>query len=286
MFAQRSLSSFILVAAFVAAVMLGNHGWLFFLAPLLSTAMVWVGMKEFLDLTAKRTGNGALWPGLILAPTLTVAVYALSYIQGTNIIHNCQSLSFTMLPICVLLLFGAELAVFKSGGQSALINFALSLAGLVYVSWLFSFTGRLLYFPNTDGRMLVLFLFLVSKADDIFAYLVGTAIGRIKVYPSISPNKTLEGSIGGLCGSMLAAWGGNVLILDNMFSNTTVLVLGFIIATSTQFGDLCESMIKRDAGVKDSGHMLPGIGGVLDLIDGVLFSAPAMYIFLILAVDK
>jgi len=129
------------------------------------------------------------------------------------------------------------------------------------------------------GRMLMLLLFLVIWADDTFAYLVGRALGRKRLFPSISPKKTLEGSVAGLVGSLLVAWG-----FAHWFWHTarleTVILLAGLVAFFGQLGDLAESAMKRGANLKDSGSMLPGHGGLLDRVDSLLFGAPALWIAL------
>ncbi|MEE9240453.1 MAG: phosphatidate cytidylyltransferase [bacterium] len=133
---------------------------------------------------------------------------------------------------------------------------------------------------SSDGRELIIFLLVVVWANDIGAYYFGRALGRRKLAPSISPGKTVEGAIGGLAsgvvaGAALAVWigepGGGMLILVSVS-----LLLGLF----AQAGDLFESLFKRAAGAKDSGALIPGHGGILDRIDGLLLAAPPFYYFL------
>jgi phosphatidate cytidylyltransferase len=130
-----------------------------------------------------------------------------------------------------------------------------------------------------SGRKLMLLLFLVVWADDTFAYLVGRAIGRRMLFPSISPKKTLEGSVGGLAGSLLVAWGFARLFWQTASLKTVILLAG-LVALFGQIGDLAESAMKRGANLKDSGSVLPGHGGLLDRVDSLLFAAPALWLAL------
>jgi len=133
----------------------------------------------------------------------------------------------------------------------------------------------------TAGRNLMLLLFLVIWADDTFAYLVGHAMGRKLLFPSVSPKKTLEGSLAGFLGSLLVAWGFTRLFW-HAASLRKVMLLAVLVAVSGQIGDLAESAMKRSANLKDAGTVLPGHGGLLDRVDSLLFGAPVLWITLTL----
>jgi phosphatidate cytidylyltransferase len=115
------------------------------------------------------------------------------------------------------------------------------------------------------------------------AYLVGSWIGKHKMVPQISPGKTWEGFVGAIGFSLLASLGLKALlpIQLSVLRWNDALVLGFVLSIAAVFGDLAESLLKRGTSVKDSGHALPGIGGVLDLIDSLLFAAPILFFFLV-----
>ena len=132
---------------------------------------------------------------------------------------------------------------------------------------------------TSGGRKLVLLLFLVIWADDTFAYLVGRTIGRKMLFPSISPKKTLEGSVAGFVGSLLVAWGFARLFWQTASLKTVILLAG-LVALFGQIGDLAESALKRGANLKDSGSLLPGHGGLLDRVDSLLFGAPVLWLAL------
>jgi len=129
------------------------------------------------------------------------------------------------------------------------------------------------------GRNLMLLLFLVIWADDTLAYVVGHAIGRKRLFPSISPHKTLEGSVAGLVGSLLVAWGFARLFWQTACMKEVILLAG-LVALFGQVGDLAESAMKRGANLKDSGSALPGHGGLLDRVDSLLFGAPVLWLSL------
>jgi phosphatidate cytidylyltransferase len=131
----------------------------------------------------------------------------------------------------------------------------------------------------SEGRKLMLLLFLVIWADDTFAYLVGRTIGRKMLFPSISPKKTLEGSVAGLVGSLLVAWSFARLFWQTASLKIVILLAG-LVALFGQIGDLVESAMKRGANLKDSGSALPGHGGLLDRVDSLLLGAPALWLTL------
>lgn len=137
------------------------------------------------------------------------------------------------------------------------------------------------------GWLLLIFVFVLIWVNDIFAYLTGSAIGRHKLSPRISPKKTIEGSIGGMVFTMLLAYLINRFVLnayffDNYMSDIEVLFLALGIVLFGTLGDLTESMIKRHAGVKDSGNIIPGHGGMLDRFDATFMAMPFAFIYLIL----
>jgi phosphatidate cytidylyltransferase len=171
---------------------------------------------------------------------------------------------------------------------SPLETMAYTLFGLLYVPWLFSFVTKIVYLlpKSTDGHVAghfyVLWLIVVTKFSDMGAYLTGSLIGKHPMVPHISPKKTWEGFVGAL---VFSAGGGCALLALlpkqlGLLSFTHALILGAGLGFAAVIGDLAESIIKRSADVKDSGRLLPGIGGALDLIDSILFTAPLMFFYL------
>ena len=174
-------------------------------------------------------------------------------------------------------------------GIEALLAVAANLLGFVYIAFLFNFAARVTFLvpdPNTipglvssSGAFLLLWLLAVTKFTDMGAYIVGSMIGRHKMIPHVSPGKTWEGFGGALLFSQLAACGLYLLFPEQLgiFHHWGhVVALGFILSILAIIGDLAESVVKRAIHAKDSGSMLPGIGGSLDLIDSICFTAPAL----------
>jgi phosphatidate cytidylyltransferase len=169
---------------------------------------------------------------------------------------------------------------------------AYTLFGLLYVLWLFNFMTKIVYLlPRSSagavtGQFYCLYLIAVTKFSDMGAYLTGMAIGRHPLIPHISPKKTWEGFFGALGLSLLASVGLFAIMPGHlsMLSWSHAIVLGLLLGFAAVIGDLAESIIKRSTGVKDSGNFLPGIGGALDLIDSLLFTAPLLFFYLRLVI--
>jgi phosphatidate cytidylyltransferase len=151
--------------------------------------------------------------------------------------------------------------------------------GILYVGFTLSCLIPLRYSDPVKGQKLILLLFLVIWAGDICAFFVGRSVGRHFVFPRVSPKKTVEGAVGGLAGSLLIAWA-----FVHGFWQTAdlkkVILLAALIAVAGQVGDFAESAMKRGAGMKDSGAILPGHGGLLDRIDALLFGAATLWLAL------
>ncbi|MFM2196633.1 MAG: hypothetical protein RLZZ505_65 [Verrucomicrobiota bacterium] len=173
-------------------------------------------------------------------------------------------------------------------GIEALLAVAANLLGFLYIAYLFNFTARISFGLPGDGDVpgafVLLWLLAVTKLTDTGAYITGSLIGKHKMIPHISPGKTWEGFVGALFFAQLAACGLYALLPDQLaalHSWPHVIALGFLLAILAVIGDLAESVVKRALHAKDSGNMLPGIGGGLDLIDSICFTAPALYFYLV-----
>jgi phosphatidate cytidylyltransferase len=174
---------------------------------------------------------------------------------------------FLVFAVIFLLRFGQLGTV---AGQLALLIF-----GLLYVALLLIHLPWLRELPY--GREWIFLVLLIVMAGDTGAYFTGISIGRRKLYPAVSPNKSVEGAVGGLIGSLLGAWLAKTWFFPAL-STIDVLALGLGLGVLGQIGDLFESMLKRSFGVKDSGALIPGHGGILDRLDSLLFAfAPAYY---------
>ncbi|MFA5438137.1 MAG: phosphatidate cytidylyltransferase [Candidatus Omnitrophota bacterium] len=177
--------------------------------------------------------------------------------------------------IILALLFLVVMQLKRRQHSGAIIGISTTVFGIVYISWSFSFLVKIRYLEG--GLGLLAAILLITKACDIGAYLIGSWLGKHPLAPSISPNKTVEGALGGSAFSLLAA-----LICKPLlnFNYLQLVILGVGISILAQLGDLSESLIKRDCQVKDSGRIFPGMGGALDQIDSLLFTAPVFYFYM------
>jgi phosphatidate cytidylyltransferase len=158
--------------------------------------------------------------------------------------------------------------------------------GVVYTGGLLSFGYALREYPyavgNRAGTALVAFPLLLTWASDIGAYFVGRAVGGPKLIPSVSPGKTRSGALGGLVATVVASWLYVRFVLSPVASLTMTLpatiAFGLVISVAAQVGDLTESLLKREANVKDSSRLIPGHGGLLDRLDSLLFVLPVAYL--------
>ncbi len=187
--------------------------------------------------------------------------------------------------------------VFRRRTSHAMESFALSYAGFWYIAVLLSFLVRLAFeWPcfeqggtNYTGRLYILLFALLVKFSDIGGYTFGCLFGKHKLIPEISPKKTVEGLIGGYLFSLgisLIFWAlinrfGGTALGQTHFPIVHAIALPLLLTTTGVLGDLAESLIKRSVGVKDSSSRFPGMGGILDIFDSILFSAPFMYIYVI-----
>ena len=188
--------------------------------------------------------------------------------------------------VLVFSLLGAfiRLVVMPEANREPITTAALTLLGLLYVAFLFNFVALLAFRPGDleQNRFILIYLLAVTKFSDVGAYVIGSLFGRHKMIPRISPGKTWEG----FAGAMLTSLAISVALTEVMgqrmreISFTDSIVLGLLLPLVSVVGDLAESVVKRDASIKDSGHTIPGIGGALDLIDSILFTAPVLYFYL------
>lgn len=182
------------------------------------------------------------------------------------------------LPILVILLFTY---IILKNLKVTVIDIAITVLSLIYVPFMFSFVKLVLAMENS--RALIWFVLLGAFMSDIMAYIVGVKFGKRKLCPTISPKKTVEGSVAGIVGVTISYIILN-LVLKNLgivdFNMFVVIIMGIVCAIVGQFGDLSASAIKRYCGVKDFGSIMPGHGGILDRCDSILFVAPVVYIFL------
>ncbi len=252
--------------ALIVALLIGwAPQWLFLLALV---ATVERGLYEFFNLSRQVGINAFPSVGYVAGAAVCLAQAVELRMRG--------SLELAVLLLVVLLTL--SLAVHWSEDLKQYLGAAAAtIFGILYVAFTLSCLVPLRFSEPETGRKLIFLLFLVIWAGDIFAYLAGRSLGRTPLFPRVSPKKTVEGAIGGFAGSLLVAWGFARWFWQTADLKTIILLAG-LIALAGQLGDLVESALKRGAGLKDSGTLLPGHGGWLDRIDSLLFGAPALWV--------
>ncbi len=254
-------TALVALPAVVAAALLGP-AWL---AVAIVVAALGVGLFEFFALLRARGIRPMRLLGALLAAALFVDVVAPGWLE------------VPLAPIGAMLLFAFTLA--RGADHESVNAAAAALLGAAYLGTLGGTIAALRVLPPADdgGWRLVLLLAILVLADS-FAFFVGNALGRRRLAPSVSPGKSVEGALGGLVGGALGAFAVRQLGLPEMPA-LHAAGLGVGVAAMGILGDLGESLLKRWAGVKDSGTLFPGHGGMLDRIDSLLFGAPVLYYY-------
>ncbi len=192
-----------------------------------------------------------------------------------------------LLVLLILTLFAKTLFSLKLEREAA-DAIAFTLLGIVYIPWLFSFVSKIIYLTPHNanglltGQYYVLFLLVVTKFTDVGAFVCGSLLGRHPFFVHVSSTKTLEGCIGALFFGLLSGWLFFIFFQKQLplLQPLSVVIISLILGIAAIAGDLAESLLKRTLQTKDSSNTLPGIGGGLDLIDSVLFTAPIFYFIL------
>lgn len=249
-----------------------------------------IGLWEFYSLLEK----GGYQPQKLFGAALGSAIFIANFFFAQSL-AKCENIKLTwalyLIPVsCVFFL----VELYKRN-ESPFTNISFTLSGIIYIAFPFGLLNYIVMFPNylcTDSfhpEIFMGFLFLIW-ASDIGAYFVGKKFGKNKLFERISPRKTWEGFIGGMTFSLMIAVGVYFALNLNFwekhgmnfinFSLFDWLMLSLIITVFGTFGDLVESLFKRGLGVKDSGQILPGHGGILDRFDSLIFSTPFVFSYM------
>jgi phosphatidate cytidylyltransferase len=285
---RRSVSTVILWTVILAALFSGKRLISDGVFLLLIALLALTGLIEFYGIAQKRGMVNFKWTGVVGGLLLMVGTFlnVTGHLGTSGSPARVNDFETTFLILFVL---GLCVRQFISKKNTAgLTAIATTLFGLMYVPWLLNFIQKISFFPfpagspADAGKYFLLYFILITKFSDMGAYLVGSLIGRHKMIPRISPGKTWEG----FGGAILVSTGASVAFVHffgaKMVGMTLLhaIILGVILSVTAVIGDLIESLFKREAGVKDSGKLFPGIGGILDLLDSLLFNAPIMYLYL------
>ena len=262
----RSISGLVLAAVLLACVLISP--WTF---AILLLAIVAVGTFEM-----SRLQQMTALSHLAFGELFAVSFFALAALTALHVIGE----KWLILEIVILLLPFLYALFSKSVEVKQVFAFAYgSLFFLSLPAALMLFMYRMDLFGAMAGTELIIIVFCLIWVNDIFAYLTGRLLGKHRLFSRISPGKTIEGSIGGLVFTIIA------MIIYARYAEWSIafgIGMAAIAVVFGTLGDLCESMLKRQAGVKDSGKLIPGHGGVLDRFDSVLFSVPFIFVYLLL----
>jgi phosphatidate cytidylyltransferase len=258
---KRLVSAFCILPPLIFLVRYGSS----VLFLLLLTIIVGVGLIEFYRMIAAKELPCWQWLGVAFGLILPLAFYLGG--EATQAVVA----AVVILTLMTGLFVQQDLA---TSVQSA----AFTLLGVFYVGWLLSYL--ILLRLLSAGPFYIFYIFGVVWLGDAVAMYVGKCLGQHKLAPIVSPGKTIEGAVGGICGSLCGAALGGFWFLEHL-TLTQLLTIGGILAVLGQVGDLSESLLKRSVGIKDSGVLIPGHGGILDKVDGILFGAPALYYYVL-----
>jgi phosphatidate cytidylyltransferase len=249
--------------------------------------LIYIGGTAFASLIAVAAIL-ALWEYFRIAfnlqdDTVKKPVIAIGYLTAASMVAVAFQYSAEMLIAVIganIIITGFVFLFFFKSDLPIIENIRIQLQGIIYIP--LSLSILVLIRNGVDGIAWIFFLLAIIFAGDISAFYFGTYFGRHKLSPSLSPGKTIEGSIGGFLANILVGCVFKFVLFP--YLSWGICIFFFIlIGAAGQIGDLFESALKRMAGVKDSGIILPGHGGILDRIDALLFATPVMYFFIIYA---
>ena len=283
-FARRLTSTAILWSVVLGAMFSGSKPLSDYGFAAIMVVLACVGLMEFYGMVEKREMVCFKKWGIAAGVLLMIGTFL--HVTGHLGLHTSPARvnDFETSFLIVFVLGLCVLQFLSKSNTAGILAISTTLFGLMYVPWLLNFIQKINFFPsiNDNGKFYVLYFILVTKFSDTGAYVVGSLIGKHKMIPRISPAKTWEG----FGGAIVVATGASLVFThcfaDKMPGMTPLhaVILGVILSSTAVIGDLIESLFKREAGVKDSGNFFPGIGGILDLLDSLLFNAPIMYLYL------
>ncbi len=278
-FFSRLTSTLVLWVLMLATVFTGWDVGFFLLLSFMALRALWEYYRML-----EHDGIGVFTlTGLICAAVLLAGGFLIVRSEGPENSHDFELL---VLVLFLLTIFARQM--FRGAENDPLRAMSYTVFGLFYIPWLFSFLTKIIYLTPrlesglTTGQYYVLYLVAVTKFSDMGAYVFGSLFGRNPFAPHISPKKTWEGFAGALISSLLCSYWMYALMPEKLsaFRFWDITVLGLLLGFAAVVGDLAESVVKRGAHTKDSSAMLPGIGGTLDLIDSILFTAPLLFFYM------
>ncbi len=306
-FAQRVVTSAVAIPVVLLLCLTGGVWFFLFIAAVSALAL-----REFYLITAAKGARPQVWTGILAGFFVNLCFFHARFSSALiGWLHDLgwstpfpSQTQMLVIGLVVVVMVLAIVELFRNDG-SAVLNITSTVTGIMYVAlFLGTFIGLRELFVQGDfpahryfgpgaaastpamwgevyrwGGYTVISVLSMIWICDTAAQLTGMAIGRHKLFPRVSPNKSWEGAVAGFIFAILSALAARALVLDYLGTGDAI-VLGCIVGIAGQTGDLFESTLKRDAGVKDSSNLLPGHGGVLDRFDSLLFVAPLAYIYI------
>ncbi len=282
----RSLLTRTLTAAVFVAVLLSCICWNYYsFAALFFVVSIW-GLHEFFKIAEFLGAKPFKWMGFVICFLVYTSAAVPNILLITTdsmwVLFGNSVLSLQLLESVLILIFMVFIWGLFSKNEKPLKDLAFTILGIFYCTMPFYFLNKIVFgghlAANNYNSHIVLGMILLIWASDTFAYLVGSLIGRTKLNERISPGKTWEGTIGGgiltmAASYIIAGWFPEIQFVHWLVISVLVVVFGTV-------GDLFESLLKRQAGIKDSGKIMPGHGGILDRFDSLIFVTPFVYLYL------
>lgn len=262
MLITRTISAVIFAIVFLLAAWLGKIWFLLFIGLVCTLAIL-----EFAQM-ADKTGV-QIHSGLLIGVSLAFLI--ISYLPFA------VGLMGAFIALAVLVLIGAH---FLDGRHGAFTKIGITVFGFAYIALPLALLIMLREYPDGRGLVYVIGVLVFTWASDVCAYLFGSLLGKHKLAPKISPSKSIEGAVAGLLGAVAVAFLWAAIFKANL---PAAILIATVSAIASQIGDLAESMLKRDIGIKDTGNLIPGHGGILDRFDSLLFVVPLFYLMVVFA---
>jgi len=270
---KRIFFSLIAIVIVGGMIILAKYPYLSFLVALLASIIGALAAAEFIQMAKIKS--------FILSTRLLIGAVVIEIFSFFIASHY---LYLTKLPLIVFFLFALILFISHlKDVDGAIPNISISIFSVIYIAIPIGMLLAIFHTPFADGRWWVFYLIAVTKMNDIGGYFSGKIFGKKKLAESISPHKTIAGSIGGLICAIV------ISLVFSFWSKETdihftlhfvpAVILAVIFSVGAQIGDLAESLLKRDAKIKDS-STIPGVGGILDMLDSLIFNIPILYFYL------
>jgi len=260
---KRILTTVIGIPIVVIALLLGNE---YIIGGIVLIASI-ICMYEYFNVI-KKVCKPIKWVGYLSNIVIVGATFFSK--------EQLQSILMYFIPIVFLILF---LQVIFTNMKTNFKDAAYTFLGIIYIPFFLMFIELIRKIEN--GKIMIGYLFIISWATDIFAYLIGKHFGKIK-FSKISPNKTIEGSVAGIIGTVVFIFIYTFILnkyCNSEYSYIIFVIMGILLSIIGQIGDFVASIVKRFVDIKDYGNLLPGHGGMLDRIDSLIFIAPFAYMF-------